>query len=110
MGDPLHQQGPHGLEQAPSSPLAVNRELVQSVADLHSPQTGAERWAASLRVALLALGLTFGAALYWLLPPSVGGLAALVLAGVAYALLLIASHEMVHGTLLGWPSLSLIHI
>ena len=30
------------------------------------------------------------------------------MAGVAYALLLIATNEMVHGTLLGWPLLEMV--
>jgi hypothetical protein len=40
--------------------------------------------------------------------PSAGrllGLLLLLLAGVVYALLLIATNEMAHGTLLGWRSL-----
>ena len=103
MADPLPLMGPHGREQARS----MNRALAEAVADLHGPPTGTERRAAGLRLTALALGLALGVALYWLLPPGAAGLAALVVAGVAYALLLIASHEMAHGTLLGWPSLRL---
>jgi fatty acid desaturase len=53
----------------------------------------------------LSLLLTAGVAGYWLLPVGLAGLLVLLLAGVAYALLLIATHEMVHGTFLGWRSL-----
>lgn len=100
MADPLPLMGPYGREQARS----INRALAIAVADLHGPPTVRERLAAGLRLIALGLGLALGAALYWLLPPGAPGLLALVVAGVFYALLLIASHEMVHGTLLGWPS------
>lgn len=54
---------------------------------------------------VLSVVLAAGAILYWILPGSGWGLIALISAGLAYALLLIASHEMVHGTLFGVPSL-----
>jgi fatty acid desaturase len=85
--------------------LELDRLLLKSVADLHSPPTGAERLAAVGRLLGLSLLLVSATALYWQLPAGIGGLLVLLLAGVAYALLLIATHEMVHGTLLGWRSL-----
>jgi fatty acid desaturase len=92
---------PHSRERL----LELDRLLLKSVADLHSPPTGAERLAAVGRLLGLSLLLVSATALYWQLPAGIGGLLVLLLAGVAYALLLIATHEMVHGTLLGWRSL-----
>lgn len=83
----------------------LDRALVRAVADLQGPATAAERVAAGGRLLALALALGGGAAVYWLRPADLAGLAALLLAGAAYAFLLIASHEMVHGTWIGWRSL-----
>jgi fatty acid desaturase len=54
-----------------------------------------------VRLALLGALLLGGAWIYWRLPLGGAAIAAVLIAGVAYALLLIATHEMVHGTLLG---------
>ncbi|MFN9622754.1 MAG: fatty acid desaturase [Cyanobacteriota bacterium] len=79
----------------------LNRDLARAVADLHGPASTAERLTALARLLALALVLAGGVVVYWALPAGGWGLAALLVAGVAYALLLIATHEMVHGTLLG---------
>jgi fatty acid desaturase len=83
----------------------LDRLMVQAVADLHGSPTPVEQLAASGRMMALSLVLAAGAILYWILPASGWGLIALIIAGLAYALLLIASHEMVHGTLFGVPPL-----
>jgi fatty acid desaturase len=80
---------------------ALVRDLCAAVADLGGPASAAERCAAGLRLTALAAVLLGGAWLYWWLPMGWAAIAALLLAGGAYALLLIASHEMVHGTCLG---------
>jgi len=83
----------------------LDRWLVKAVADLHGPPSWAEQLAAAGRLLGLSLLLAAGVAGYWLLPVGLAGLLVLLLAGVAYALLLIATHKMVHGTFLGWRSL-----
>ena len=80
---------------------ALVRDLCAAVADLGGPASAAERCAAGLRLTALAAVLLGGAWLYWWLPLGWVAIAALLIAGGAYALLLIASHEMVHGTCLG---------
>jgi fatty acid desaturase len=84
---------------------ALDRALARAVADLQGPPSAAERVAAIGRLLALALAFGVGAAGYGLRPADLMGLAALMLASVAYALLLIASHEMAHGTWLGWRGL-----
>ncbi|MFN7677644.1 MAG: fatty acid desaturase, partial [Cyanobacteriota bacterium] len=93
---------------------ALDRALVRSVAHLQGPPTTAERLAATGRLLALALALWVGAVVYWLPPgglaglgglPGLAALAGLLIAGVAYALLLVATHEMVHGSFWGWRSL-----
>jgi fatty acid desaturase len=79
--------------------------LVKAVADLHGPPTRVERLASAGRLLALMLLLVAATAAYWLLPMGFAGCLALLLAGVAYSLLLIATHEMVHGTFLGLRSL-----
>ena len=79
--------------------------LVKAVADLHGPPTWVDRLASAGRLLGLLLLLVGAMAAYWLLPAGFAGSLVLLLAGVAYALLLIATHEMVHGTLFGWRSL-----
>ncbi|MEB3333452.1 MAG: fatty acid desaturase [Cyanobacteriota bacterium] len=79
--------------------------LVRAVADLHGPPSRQERWFATGRLLALGLVLVGGSIIYWALPARGWGLAVLPVAGVAYALLLIATHEMVHGTFWGWRSL-----
>lgn len=86
-------------------PAALVRDLCAAVGDLGGPQTSAERVWSLLRLLLLVLVLVGGAWLYWRSPLSGWSLAALLPAAVAYALLLIATHEMVHGTCLGLPRL-----
>jgi fatty acid desaturase len=83
----------------------LDRALVRAVADLHGPPTWGERTRSASRLFAFALLLVAGMTLYWWMPPGSVGFLALLLAGVAYALLLIATHEMVHGTLFGWPAL-----
>jgi hypothetical protein len=84
------------------------RELCAAVADLGGTLTAAERTWALLRLVVLSGLLMAGAWLFWLLPLGWLALVPLLMAGVAYALLLIATHEMVHGTLLGWPLLEMV--
>jgi fatty acid desaturase len=83
----------------------LDRLMVRAVADLQGPPTPGERLATGGRLIILSVVLVVGAILYWILPASGWGLVALISAGLAYALLLIATHEMVHGTLFGAPSL-----
>ena len=87
---------------------AVVRDLCASVSDLSGPPTGREQLKATARLLGLALILGAGASAYWRLPLGIPAVAVLLGAGVAYALLLIATHEMVHGTLLGSPRLEAI--
>lgn len=84
---------------------SLNRDLCRAVADLAAPPTGAEQAWALLRLIALSAVLIGGALAYWWLPFGLPAVGILLAAGVAYALLLIASHEMVHGTLLGLPRL-----
>ena len=87
-----------------SDPTLV-RELCAAVADLGGEHTRAERLQAALRLLILVVVLLGGSWLYWRLPLGWIAISAVLVAGVAYALLLIATHEMVHGTLLGSPRL-----
>jgi fatty acid desaturase len=48
---------------------------------------------------MLSALLVGGAWLYWRLPLGGAAIGAVLIAGVAYGLLLIATHELVHGTL-----------
>ncbi len=80
---------------------ALNHDLARAVVDLHGPASTGERFTALARLLALAFVLGGGVVVHWSLPAGGWGLAALFVAGVAYALLLIATHEMVHGTLLG---------
>ncbi|MFM7514370.1 MAG: fatty acid desaturase family protein [Cyanobium sp.] len=80
---------------------ALVRDLCAAVADLGAPASAAERGWTGLRLAALMAVLVGGAWLYWRLPLGWSAIAALLIAGVAYALLLIATHEMVHGTCFG---------
>lgn len=103
----------HHPQQARSTPprehiQTLERLVVQAVADLHGSPTPGERLATGARVIILSLVLAAGAILYWIPPASGWGLIALVIAGLAYALLLIATHEMVHGTLFGVRSLEFV--
>jgi len=81
--------------------IALVRDLCAAVADLGAPASAAERGWTGLRLAVLLAVLVGGAWLYWRLPLGWSAIAALLIAGVAYALLLIATHEMVHGTCFG---------
>lgn len=83
----------------------LDRMLVQAVAELHGPPTAKERLATAGRLLALSLVLAAGAVVYWMLPACAWGVVALITAGVAYSFLLIASHEMVHGTFWGQRSL-----
>jgi fatty acid desaturase len=58
---------------------------------------------AFLRLILLGAVLVGGCWLHWSRPLGPVAIAVLLPAGAAYALLLIATHEMAHDTLLGWP-------
>ena len=93
----------------PAGPDAVAirsllRDLSQAVADLAGPPTGRERLCSLLRIGclfcLLVAGIAVDAAL-----PFPWAVLPLPVCGVAYALLLIATHEMLHGTLFGWGRL-----
>ncbi|MCS5693961.1 fatty acid desaturase [Cyanobium sp. FGCU-6] len=83
------------------SNTALLRDLCGAVADLTVPPSPAERACTGLRLTLLLVVLLSGAWVYWRLPLGWAAIAALLVAAVAYALLLIATHEMVHGTCLG---------
>ena len=85
--------------------MSVLRDLCASVADLAGPPSPRERILTLLRLAVLSVILFGGSSLYWRWSVGVPALMAATVAGVAYALLLIATHEMVHGTLLGLPRL-----
>jgi fatty acid desaturase len=96
------------VKTAPIDPPEANalvRELCAAVRDLGAPPSAGERAAALLRILGLAAVLLGGSGLYWTLPLGWEAIAAVLVAGVAYALLLVATHEMVHGTLLGQPRL-----
>lgn len=80
---------------------ALVRDLCAAVADLGAPPSVAERFWTVLRLALLLALLLSGAWLYWQQPLGWAAIAALLIAAVAYSLLLIATHEMVHGTCFG---------
>jgi fatty acid desaturase len=80
---------------------ALERELRAAVADLGAPPSLTERGWSGLRLILLLAVLLSGAWLYWRLPLGGPAVAALLLAALAYALLLIATHEMLHGTCFG---------
>ena len=102
-----HQDGqplPGGL----GSMTPLVRDLCAAVADLGGKLTATERTWALLRLLVLSGLLMAGAWLFWLLPLGWLALVPLLMAGVAYALLLIATHEMAHGTLLGWPLLEMV--
>ncbi len=87
---------------------ALDRDLHAAVADLAGPPDSRGRLFTLLRLLLLAAVLLAGTWGFWILPPGPGGLVVLLLAGPSYALLLIATHEMVHGTLLGLPRLEFV--
>ena len=81
---------------------ALVRDLCAVVRDLGAAPSPGERARASLRLTMLSALLLGGAWLYWRLPLGGAAIGAVLIAGVAYGLLLIATHEMVHGTLLGY--------
>lgn len=83
----------------------LGSDLCAAVADLGGRPSGGERLRSTLRLLGLGAVLIGAAGLYWRLPLGWPAVLAALLAGVAYALVLIASHEMVHGTLLGCPRL-----
>ena len=85
---------------------ALVRDLCAEVRGLGAALTTSERARATLRLSTLSALLLGGAWLYWRLPLGGGAaIRAVLIAGVAYGLLLIATHEMVHGTLLGFRTL-----
>ncbi len=83
-------------------------DLHIAVADLAGPPDHFGKLFALLRVLLLGSGLLAGALGFWFLPVGPAGVGLLLLAGLSYGLLLIASHEMVHGTLLGLPKVEFV--
>lgn len=84
---------------------ALVRDLCAAVRDLGAAPTTGEKARASLRLAALSALLLGGGWLYWRLPLGGEAIGAVFIAGVAYGLLLIATHEMVHGTLFGYRAL-----
>lgn len=104
-GSVLKLQSGGFLSPPEVSVTPLTRDLCAAVADLLRPPTAFERALALLRLGLLMAVLTGCCWWFWLLPAGLPALLILLVAGGAYALLLIASHEMVHGTLLGWPRL-----
>ena len=82
---------------------ALVRDLCAAVAELGAAPNRSERLWALMRLGLLTALLLTAAWLYWWLPLGFAAISAALLAGVAYALVLIATHEMVHGTFLGAP-------
>jgi fatty acid desaturase len=84
-------------------PLAAGlaAELRAAVADLKSVDRRAVVW----RLLLLLTSLLGGSWLHWRSGSPLWAAVGLPIAAVAYALLLIATHEAVHGTLLGLPRL-----
>lgn len=81
------------------------RDLCAVVKELTAAPTIGERARATLRLTALSALLLGGAGLYWRLPLGGAAIGAVLIAGVAYGLLLIATHEMVHGTLFGYRAL-----
>lgn len=77
-------------------------DLCAVVRDLGAAPTTGEKARTTLRLTALIALLLGGGWLYWRLPLGGVAIGAVVIAGVAYGLLLIATHEMVHGTLLGY--------
>jgi fatty acid desaturase len=84
---------------------ALFRDLCAVVKDLGAAPSRGERIRAILRLTMLTALLIGGSWLYWRLPLGGVAIGAVLIAGVAYGLLLIATHEMVHGTLLGYRTL-----
>ena len=80
-------------------------DLCAVVRDLGAAPTTGEKARSALRLTALCALLLGGAWLYWRLPIGGAAIGAVLIAGVAYGLLLIATHEMVHGTLLGYREL-----
>ncbi|MFM8526175.1 MAG: fatty acid desaturase family protein [Cyanobacteriota bacterium] len=80
-------------------------ELCAEVADLGASMTMTERLWALARLGILSSVLLGGAWVFFSQPLGALSLMVVVMAGIAYALLLIATHEMVHGTFLGRPDL-----
>ena len=87
---------------------SLDRDLCAAVADLGGAASWRERAWTLVRLLVLSAVLIGGSRLFWLLPLGLPAVLPLVIAGVAYALLLIATHEMVHGTLLGWRRLETV--
>lgn len=83
---------------------ALVRDLCVAVRDLGAAPTPGERARATFRLIMLIALLLGGSWLYWNLPLGGAAIGAALIAGVAYGLLLIATHEMVHGTLLGYQT------
>lgn len=79
------------------------RDLCAVVADLGDEPSRDERLFAVLQLGLLTALLLSFSWFYWWLPLSWTAVTAVLLAGMAYALILMATHEMVHGTWLGYP-------
>jgi fatty acid desaturase len=79
----------------------LDRELCAAVADLGGAPSWIERaWTVARLLGLS--GVLIGGSCLWMQPLGWPSGAMLIITGAAYALLLIATHEMVHGTLLGW--------
>lgn len=86
------------------SPRPLIRDLHAAVADLQAKPIQP----ATTRLVLLLSLLALGGIGYWLLPSWPLRLAAALLVALAETLLLIATHEACHGTLLGRRHLELV--
>lgn len=80
-------------------------ELRRQMRDLAAPLSNGERLVVIVRLLIPGVVLLSGLWLFFSCPLSLTSLALLLVCGIAYALLFIATHDMVHGTLLGWPRL-----
>jgi len=89
------------IDATAASGSRLARDLRQAVAGLER----LEARPSQLRLLGLACLLLLGSLGYWSLADLAPAILAALLAGLAYALLLISTHEMVHGTCLGKPRL-----
>ena len=108
---PVRRNQDHSVFLAPETKAslaatALDRDLCAEMRGLGGALTTGERARATLRLTTLSALLHSGAWLYSRLPLGGAANAAVLISAVAYFLLLIATHEMVHGTLLGYRTLA----